>query len=61
MTTDFIKEVKALGFERVSTHQLVSMRIHGVTADFIQKMKSRGFNDTTIDQLIELKIRGFDK
>jgi hypothetical protein len=59
--TEFIKEIKALGFDRVPPDQLVAMRIHDVSPAFIQKMRSRGFNDASIERLIELKIHGFDK
>jgi len=57
VTPEWVEEVKAMGFSRVTADQLVAMRIHGVTPAFAKAMRAEGL-DAGIDQLIAFRIHG---
>jgi hypothetical protein len=48
----------ALGYERLSVDDPVSMRIHGATPEFIKEFKSLGFSDIPADDLMSMRIHG---
>ena len=41
MSTEFVRQIRDLGFRDASVDDLVSMRIHGVTTEFARKVKAR--------------------
>lgn len=59
VTTDFVREVRSLGFDNLSAEDLVRFRIHGVSPDFIRGMRGSGFNPTAED-LVRFRIHGAD-
>jgi hypothetical protein len=58
VSTEFIKEIKQLGYEHPTPDQLIRLRDHGVTAGFIQRMKERGQRNLSIEELVTLRDRG---
>jgi hypothetical protein len=59
VTTDFVRQIRELGFRDVSVDDLVSMRIHGVNADFARRAKARD-PGVTVDELVSMRIHGRD-
>jgi beta-lactamase regulating signal transducer with metallopeptidase domain len=57
VTPEFIEEIRALGFSRVTADELTAMRIHGVTPDFVRATRAEGLTPT-IDEMIEFRIHG---
>jgi hypothetical protein len=57
VSPEFVRELQALGYNRVPVEELVSMRIHGVTIDYAKKMKA-GYGGVTVDELVNMKIHG---
>jgi len=53
-----VRELRELGYDRVSVDKLIEMRIHGVNAGFIRDIQSRGWKDVTVDELIQMRIHG---
>jgi hypothetical protein len=57
VTTDFVRQIRELGFRDASVDDLVSMRIHGVSADFARRAKARD-PGVTVDELVSMRIHG---
>lgn len=58
-TPEFIGEIRAAGYEKLSPDDAVSMRIHGVTTEFARKAKARD-PGVTVDELVSMRIHGRD-
>ena len=56
-TPEFIREMKALGYEGLSADDLVSMRIHGVSLEYARDVKQR-YNDATVYDVVSMRIHG---
>ena len=61
VSPDYVRDLKALGYDHVPIDKLVEMRIHGVTPDYIREVQQRGFKNVSIDDLIEMRIHGFPR
>jgi len=59
MSTEFVRQIRDLGFRDASVDDLVSMRIHGVTTEFARKVKARD-PGVTVDELVSMRIHGRD-
>ena len=55
---EFIRELKALGYERLSADDLVSMRIHGASPELVRALKELGYPRLTADDLVSMCIHG---
>jgi hypothetical protein len=56
VTSEFVVELKGLGYTRLSTDELVRMRDHDVTPAFIRRVISRRAGSSpTVEELINLK------
>ena len=58
VTTEFVKELRGLGYNNVPVDGLVKMRIHGVTPDFIRDVNAAGFKNMSADDLVDFSIHG---
>ena len=43
VTPEFVKELRALGYNELDVDDLVKMRIHGVTPQFIKELRDLGY------------------
>jgi hypothetical protein len=59
VTPQYIRDMAALGYGRLTADQLVSMRIHGVTADYVRALHSQGLRPSSADQIVRLRISGY--
>lgn len=59
--TNFISELKSLGYDRIPLDKLLAMRIHGADGDFIRRMKAVGVDGLPADKLIAMRIHGVDE
>lgn len=56
--TGFVRDLNALGYDRVSGRDLVRLAIHGVTIEFIKGMNERGYDDVDLDEFVKMRIHG---
>jgi hypothetical protein len=56
-----IEELRAMGYTNLTPHQLIEMRIFGVTPEFIRKMEASGYKAVPVDKLIKIKMSGADE
>jgi len=54
----FASEMRGLGYDNLTSEDLFSMAMHGVTRAFIGELKSLGYDHVALDQLIALRIHG---
>jgi hypothetical protein len=54
----FLRELSALGYERLTFDQAVSMRIHGASPEFVRELRPLGYTGLTVDQLLSFRIHG---
>jgi hypothetical protein len=52
---EYVREMAAAGFPRLSADKLVETRIHGATPEYIRSMRAAG-EDLTLDQYVESRI-----
>src|SRR5215467_2230892 len=57
-STAFAAEMRSLGYDNLSTEEMFSSAMHGVTSAFISDLKSLGYDHVALDQLISKKIHG---
>ena len=57
VSRSFIREMKELGYARVSLEKFVEMRIHGVKPETVRELRDFGY-DLSADRLIEFQIHG---
>jgi hypothetical protein len=50
--------MKELGYEGLTSRELIEMKIHGVDADFVRSMHEKGIKDLSIRKLLKIKIHG---
>jgi beta-lactamase regulating signal transducer with metallopeptidase domain len=55
---DFISELAAEGYTKLSVEKIVALKIHGVSRAFIRQMKALGFRDLSVDNLLAMRIHG---
>jgi hypothetical protein len=60
VSTEFIQQLKGLGYRHPEVDQLIAMRIHGVTPEYIQSLRTHGMKDLTVNQLVSLRIQGIN-
>ena len=60
MSLEFVKELQTLGYHNVTSDDLTSMAIHGVTTNFIRDLAAAGYHDVPVEKLIQMRIRGID-
>jgi hypothetical protein len=58
VSSEFIKALRDLGYERVPVDDLVNMRIHGVTPEFIRRVNGTKVAAASVDQLVNMRIHG---
>ena len=58
VTSQYVKELKDLGYSNVPAEDLVRMRIHGVTPQFIKDVNAAGFKNMSADDLVDFSIHG---
>ena len=55
---DYIDELAAEGYTKLSVDEIVALRIHGVGRNFIRQMKALGFGNLSVDKLLAMRIHG---
>jgi hypothetical protein len=58
VTPNYLKSMKAIGYDRLTVKQIVDMWVAGVTADFVKNARSRGYSNLSPEELIKLKRHG---
>ena len=53
---EFVGELRALGYERLSADDLTSMRIHGVSAAFVRRANEEAGRRLTPDELVSERL-----
>jgi len=53
-----VRELKELGYDKLSVDQYIDLRNHGVSADFIREVQKQGYKNATVDELIRMRSRG---
>ena len=57
-TAGYVRQMKSLGYDRLSADDLVSMRIHGATPEFVKDLRELGYRDLSADDLVSMRIHG---
>ena len=57
LTADYVRELRALGYEGLSAGELTRMRIHGVSTDFVRRAVAGGARPSA-EELIRRRIHG---
>ena len=55
-----IDQYKALGFNKLTIDQLVTVRIHEISPDYVKSIRSLGF-DPALDELVQMRVFGIDE
>lgn len=55
---DFIADLSALGYTKLSVDDLVGLKTHGVTVEFIKAMNSLFNQKLSVDELVEMRVHG---
>jgi hypothetical protein len=56
VTPDLVRELRSLGFERISADDLLGAQIHRVTPAYIREMRTAGYRDLTLEELQSTRI-----
>ncbi len=51
----YVRDMAAVGFDKLSAEKLVETRIHGASPEYIKQMRAAG-NDLTLDEYIQSRI-----
>lgn len=57
-TPEFVRDLKAAGYDNVSADRLIAFRIHGVTAQFAGDLRDLAVSDRSADRLVAMRIHG---
>ena len=60
VSLDFVREMGALGYDKVSLDKLVEFRIHDVFPEFVRELAGLGYTDLSADRLVEFRIHDVD-
>jgi beta-lactamase regulating signal transducer with metallopeptidase domain len=60
-SAEYVREIRSLGYERMSVEDLTAFRIQGITPDWIRKTNARSGRTLDGDELIQRRIRGARK
>ncbi|HLL75304.1 MAG TPA: M56 family metallopeptidase [Pyrinomonadaceae bacterium] len=55
---DFVNEMAALGYARLSPQQLAAMKAYGVSASYVAEMAASGYDKLAADALINFRLLG---
>jgi beta-lactamase regulating signal transducer with metallopeptidase domain/uncharacterized protein YnzC (UPF0291/DUF896 family) len=58
ITTDYIKEMKALLPQQLSVANLINLRTNGLTKEYIRDLQSLGYADLSVSELVSLRVNG---
>lgn len=56
--SDYIGELRRLGYTNLSVDQLIELKSHGVSIDFIEGLKREGMADLSVENLLKLRSHG---
>lgn len=59
VTSDYLIELKALGYAGLAAEDIVRLRDHGVTADFIRRVNASGGGRRSAAELVSLRAGGW--
>jgi beta-lactamase regulating signal transducer with metallopeptidase domain len=54
----FAREIRSLGYGKVTAERLVEFRIHGVSPEFIREVADAGHRNLSAERLVEFRIHG---
>lgn len=54
----FVDEMRNLGYDSLTTRELVKIHIHNVDIEFIKSLISKGIEDLSVRRLVKFKIHG---
>ncbi|MDF2189876.1 M56 family metallopeptidase [Paraflavitalea sp. CAU 1676] len=57
---EYIRSLKAVGFDNLPNHQIISMKANGVTPEYIKGLKAAGINDLRAEDVISMKALNVD-
>lgn len=58
VTPQFVRELNALEYSKLTAEQLVTFRIHGVTSDLVRELRDLGYTAVPSEQLVAMRIHG---
>ncbi|HEX2523296.1 MAG TPA: M56 family metallopeptidase [Terriglobia bacterium] len=56
--SDYIGELRRLGYTNLSVDQLIELKSHGVSIEFIEGLKREGMADLSVENLLKLRSHG---
>ena len=56
--SDYITELRRLGYTNLTVDQLIDLKSHGVSIEFIEGLKSEGLTDLSVEHLLKLRAHG---
>jgi hypothetical protein len=56
VTPELVAELRELGFDRLSSDDLVSTRVHKVTPEFVRYMRAAGYTNLSLEDLLSFRI-----
>ena len=60
VSVEFVRELAALGYPKLSVDALVRLRDHGVSPGYVRELKALGYDRLTPDDLVMLRDHGAD-
>ncbi|MGH9763218.1 MAG: M56 family metallopeptidase, partial [Blastocatellia bacterium] len=57
VTAQYIKELRAAGYDKLTIHQVIELKTQDVSADYIKQMASAGYSNLPVNELIAMKIQ----
>jgi hypothetical protein len=58
VTPELVRELRLLGYDRVSAENLVKIQIHGAAPRFIRELAAVGYSHLPLEELVRFRIHG---
>jgi beta-lactamase regulating signal transducer with metallopeptidase domain len=55
---DYIDELAAAGYSKLSVEQLIAMRNHGVTGEYVRALAAAGYKNLSVDDVVTMAVHG---
>ena len=58
VSAEFVGALRAQGYRRFGTAEIIRLRDHGVTADYLGDLRDLGYSGLTADEIVQLRSYG---